>query len=189
MTYNSKLAVLLLSTALISALALVSAAYAHDGGDKGGAPLNCEHHYLSQDKIDLLRSTMKKVHEDNKDVFADLHQLHKERHDILAAQSFDQEAFLAVQAKIERDRDLIAQSRDAAFASIADKFTPEEREHIVRKMGHHHHHRHHHGDKKGHGWKQDEGREGWHHPSNVMNDKIPSANQGDQGGTSSAAGQ
>ena len=150
-----KCAALLLSAALIGAPVLSAPAFAHEGGGKGG--MSCEHEqHLSKAKQEILHSTMKKVFEDNKAVFEDMHKLWKQKHDILAAKTFDKDAFLSVEDKISQDRDQLEKAHIQAFASIASKFTPEEREHLGRMFGHHHHH----GgwDHKGHeGWKHHDG--------------------------------
>lgn len=135
-----KCASLLLSVALIAAPALSVPAFAHEDGGKGEHGMSCEHEHLSKAKQELLQSTMKKVFEDNKAVFEDMHKLMKQKHDILAAKAFDKDAFLSVEDKISQDRDQIKKAHAQAFASIASKFTSEEREHLGRMFGHHHHH-------------------------------------------------
>ena len=83
----------------------------------------------------------------------------KQKHDILAAKTFDKDAFLSVEDKISQDRDQLEKAHTQAFASIASKFTPEEREHLGRMFGHHHHH---HGGWDHAGWDH-KGHEGWKH--------------------------
>ncbi|MGB9152163.1 MAG: periplasmic heavy metal sensor [Alphaproteobacteria bacterium] len=156
--YKTSLAALLLSAALISAPTLSGNAYAHDDSDKSAHKMYCEHEFLSKAHRELLHSTMKQVHEDNKAVFEEMHKLFKEKQDILAAKTFDKDAFLSVAAKIEEKRDQLEKARVEAFASIADKFTPAEREHLGRMFGHHHHGGMHHD-----GWKHGEGHGDWKH--------------------------
>ena len=174
MKYKNSVATLLLSAAIISASGLTSVAYAHEGWNKSDPSMHCEQGHLSKEKIELLRSAFKKVHEDNKTVFEELHKLRKEQHDILVAKAFNKEAFLSVSAKIEQKRAQLAKSHAQAFASIADKFTSEERERLSRMWRHHH--GHHHGGWGHHEWKQGEGHEGWHHhggdSNNGLNDKT-----------------
>jgi|GEM_PF-4512873 Spy/CpxP family protein refolding chaperone len=173
MQYRANLAMLLLSTALITAPVMTTAAYAHDGGDQGSC-MHCEHEHLSEAKKELLHTTFKKLHESNKAVFEELHKLHKERHDILVAKTFNKAAYLSVTTKIDEKRAELEKSRAEAFASIADKFTPEERERLGHMMGHHHHH----GGWRHAGWKHGEGHEGWHHhdgQNDGMSDKAPAA--------------
>ena len=153
-----KCAALLLSAALIGAPVLSAPAFAHEDGGKGG--MSCEHEqHLSKAKQELLHTTMKKVFEDNKAVFEDMHKLMKQKHDILAAKTFDKDAFLSVEDKISQDRAQLEKAHVEAFASIASKFTPEEREHLGRMFGHHHHP---HGGWDHAGWGH-EGHEGWKH--------------------------
>ena len=174
MKYKTSLATLLFFATLLAASGLTSIAYAHDDGGKSGSGMHCEHQHLSQAKIDLLRTAMKKVHEENKDVFEELHKLHKEQHDILAAKTFDKAAYLSVSAKIEAKRDQLVKAHTEAFASIADKFTPEEREHLVRKFGHRH--GHHHGGWHHAEWKHGEERQHWNH-SDGQKDGVSTPDQ------------
>lgn len=160
MNTRLKCASLLLSAALIAAPVLSAPAFAHEDGGKGGHEMSCEHrHHLSDAKREMLHSTMEKVFEDNKTVFEDMHTLMKQKHDILAAKTFDKDAFLSVEDKISQDRVQLEKAKVEAFASIADKFTPEEREHLGRMFGHHHHH---HGGWQHAGWDH-EGHDGWKH--------------------------
>jgi hypothetical protein len=147
--------------------------------------MHCEHEHLSQAKIDLLRTAMKKAHEDNKAVFEDLHKLHKERHDILAAKTFNKAAYLSVSAKIDAKRAQIQKAHTEVFASIADKFTPEEREHLARKFGHHDH-GHHHGDWHHAGWKHGDEHQGWKH-SDDQKDGVSDKDQAPTTNTDEAA--
>ncbi|MGB9153057.1 MAG: periplasmic heavy metal sensor [Alphaproteobacteria bacterium] len=168
MKYKTSLAALLLSAALISAPALSSAAYAHDGSDQSDHKMHHEHEFLSKSSRELLHSTMQKVHEDNKAVFEDMDKLSKEKQDILAAKTFDKDAFMSVEMKIEENRGQLERARAEAFASIADKLTPEERAHLGRMFGHHHHHG---------GWKHHDGQK------NDMNNKQQTPSDSTQGGT------
>lgn len=157
MTYKTRLAVLLLSTTLVASPGLAGIACAYDENESNGPAYKCEFEHLSQDKLDLLHSTMKKMREDNKTVMEDLRKLREEREDILDAKTFNKTAYLSVVSKIEQKRALLAKSRNQAFASIADKFSPAERERVSYMIKHHRH-----GGMNGADWMKGEGREGWH---------------------------
>ena len=124
-------------------LAAAGTANAHDGnrcnqdgwshGD--GHPMSM----LSDDQRQLLHGTMKKFFEQDKGVIEQMHKLHKEMHDVLAADTFDAHKFTALGAQIGKLRDKLHRDRMQAFASIAGQFTPEEREMIVKFHRHRHH--------------------------------------------------
>jgi Spy/CpxP family protein refolding chaperone len=135
-------------------LALSGASYAHDGNgcnqDGGAHDGDRPHAALSDEKRQLLHETMKKVFEQDKAQIEQMHKLHKEMHDVLAAENFDQHKFMALGSQIGKIHDKIHRDRMQAFASIAGQFTPAEREMLVRM--HHHHHPHGH---DGQGWHHD----------------------------------
>ena len=168
MKVKTGLAALLLSAALIAAPGLTSNAYAHDGWNKSEHTAHCEHSHLSKDKIELLHATFKEFHEDNKEDILALRNLHRALHDVLKAPNFDKDTFLSLTKQIQEKRNQLELNRALAFTSIADKFTPEEREHLGRMHGHrrgHHHGQHHrHGGWRHAGWKKHgENHHGWHH--------------------------
>jgi Spy/CpxP family protein refolding chaperone len=169
MKNRTRFAALLLSAALIAAPGLAVSASAHEGMDKQGEmsrPMSeCHHMHFTDAQRTALHETMKQFHEENKAAFEEMHQLYKARHAILAAQNFDKGAFLAVTAQIEKKHEQLAQSRVQAFVFIADKFTPEQREMLVRMMGHHRHGMHH------AMWHEGEGHEGWHHHDGMKADE------------------
>jgi Spy/CpxP family protein refolding chaperone len=125
-------------------LAVAGAASAHDdnGCDKDGWSHGDGHSMstLSDDQKKLLHETMKKVFEQDKNIIEQMHKLHKDMHEVLAADTFDARKFMALGAQIGKLRDKIHRDRMQAFASIAGQFTPEEREMIVKFYRHHHHH-------------------------------------------------
>jgi len=164
MKNTASLSILLLSAALISApVLMIAPVYAHDGGPEAGSGASCGHEQLSDDQRELVRSAIENLHTDNKPIYDELHKLHQQRHNILAAPTFDKAAFLSVEEKIEQKRDQLAKNNAQIFASIADKLTPEEREHIAHIFGHHHNHGHHHGGWKHAGWEQGKKHKDWHH--------------------------
>jgi Spy/CpxP family protein refolding chaperone len=158
MKNRTRLTALLLS-ALVSAPCLSSVAYAHDGWNKAGSTMECEHKHLSEVQLKLIHETMRQLHEDHQQVFKEMHKLHEKQRDILAADTFDKEAFLAVTAQIDKRHEQLDKSRLQAFASIADKFTPEERERLAHMFSHRHNG---HGGWRKAAWQHDEGRDGGH---------------------------
>jgi Spy/CpxP family protein refolding chaperone len=134
-------------------LAISGAANAHDGNDcdKNGYSHGGEHpmSMLSDDQRQLLHNTMKKVFEQDKGVIEQMHKLHKDMHQVLAADTFDSRKFVAISAQMSKLRDKIHQDRVEAFASIAGRFTPQERE-MIAKFHRHHHHHHHDGEGRDH---------------------------------------
>jgi len=149
----------LLSTALIALLSLSSAVYAHDeDGNTKHADWAAHHefegdaHRLPEDKMQILHQAMKASFEKDKGLHQQEHKLHKELRDVIKADSFDEKAFLSLNAKLESIHDQIHKDQLQAFASVAGQFTPEEREAVVRMHHEHEHHMH-------HGMHQ----AGWHH--------------------------
>jgi Spy/CpxP family protein refolding chaperone len=123
-------------------LAISGTVYAHDGDgrcDKSGWQMHEDGGALPDAKRQLLHDTMKKVFEKDKTLISQMHDLHKKRHEILAADKFDRQAFVTATAQIEKVRDRLHADRARAFASIAGQFTPEEREMIARMHRHNHH--------------------------------------------------
>jgi Spy/CpxP family protein refolding chaperone len=153
MKCKTKLAVLLLSATLIASPSLSGVAHAHENGAGSGHATHCEHWHMSKDKIELLHATFKKFHDDNKETFEDVHKLHQALRAVLAAPNFDKDTYLSLTKQIQERRNQLEMDRALAFASIADKFTPEERTHVGKSFGHHSRHHHRHG--------------GWHHHDGV----------------------
>ena len=138
MKNKTTLAILLLTTALLVAPG-TGIAYAHDGEDDGSTA-QCEHEHLSQAKKEMIHAALEKSRDGNKAMREELHKLREERNEILGANKFNKDKFLNVTAQIEKKRDQLSKSRAQAFASVADKLTPEERQHAGRMLEHHHRH-------------------------------------------------
>ena len=134
-------------------MAASGTAFAHDGNGPHG---DCHHGpMLSDEKRKLLHDTMKKVFEQDKKQIEEMQALHKEMHNVLAAETFDAQKFTSLSAKIESLHEKIHKDRVRAFASIAGQFTPEERVMIVKMHRHHHHHHHGHDGEHHEGWQRD----------------------------------
>jgi Spy/CpxP family protein refolding chaperone len=147
-------------------MTVAGATSAHDGQgcDKNGWSHDGQHHMsmLSDDKRQLLHETMKKVFEQDKGVIDQMHKLHKDMHEVLAADTFDAHKFMVLGDQLGKLRAKLHRDRMQAFASIASQFTPEERTRIVKFIGHHHHH--HHG-----GWRDHSMNDGPEAPPNNAN--------------------
>ncbi len=134
---------------LAALMALPGAASAHDmdkGMDKGGAghhhhrhhPMMCKPGDFKQDKAD----------------FEKMHALHEKLHAVLAASAFDKKAFLSLSGQMDKLRGQIAKRHAEAFANMAAKLSPEQREKMMRGF-----HMHEHGEGDWH----EHGDAGWRH--------------------------
>ncbi len=163
-----------LAAFLLLALAVSGSARAQDaaehnkaGHDRWAHHGQCEMLRLPKEKRELYHETMKKVYEDNKDEFSEMHKLHKQLHNVLKAETFDADAFTSLSGQIEQVHNKIHKARTDALASIADQFTPKERVMIM----HHHgcHHKHGHGGMRGkwdhdHEGMRDHSTDSWQMP-------------------------
>jgi Spy/CpxP family protein refolding chaperone len=147
---------LILPVVLVAGLVSGGAVMAHDGNDGHGGGCHDgrdgkhEKMNLPDAKRELLHNTMKAAFEKNKGLMDQMHKLHEKMHAIVSADNFNPQAFESTSAQIEKLHDRIHKIRTDAFASIANQFTPEEREMILR---HHHHHHHGHDGMHHHdGW-------------------------------------
>lgn len=166
MSYKKQLAALMLTTALLTAPVL---AFAHEHGGKGGheKPMECKSAHLTEAQKELFHQTMLKVHEENQQAHEDMHKLREQMHAAMKAQPFDKPAFLALKSQIDAKRAQLEQNRAEAFASIADKYTPEQRACLMHKIEHHKgmHHGMHEGMHEG--WGHEHHAE-WHHGEAMM---------------------
>ncbi len=83
---------------------------------------------LSEEKAALFRDAMKKMHEDNKELFGKMGALMKEQKEILKAPTFDRAAYIAKSAEIQEVHAKIGAARAATIADVASQMTAEERE-------------------------------------------------------------
>lgn len=134
MKYKTHLAALFLSATLMGVTGLSGSAYAHEEGDFSA--LHCEHKDFSDVQRTLLHDTLRQLHESDKASFKQIHELHEGLHSVLVAKTFDAGAFLALTSQIEEKHAQLEKERLQAFALIADKFAPEERERLVQIFGH-----------------------------------------------------
>jgi len=165
------LATLLLSTTLLTTPAILGNAYAHDVADanKSVQEVKKHHLHLSKEQHELLAGALKQVHEGNKEIYEAIGSLHDKLDDILTVPTFDKDAYLATVAQIEEKHEQIQKSQDDAFAAIANKFTPKQREHVAKLFSHQHHGWGHKGEH--HEWHG----KGHHHP--IIGSVAPSTGE------------
>ena len=88
---------------------------------------------------------MEKVRQENKPLHEQARKLRTERDALVKAPQFDQDAYLKKSSELGALRDRIMTNKEKAFASVAVKFTLEERK-VLLVMRHMHCHGHHRGD-------------------------------------------
>ena len=144
----------LLATAAVAGMLACNTAYAHDGdGHEGWHHGGCHHDgflKLSDEKRKMLHEAMESVHKQNEPLFEQKHKLHEELHALLAAPKFDENAYLEKRAKMDELKATMHKNMETAFAQVAGKLTPEEREMLARMHHHHHGEWHHHGEEQQH---------------------------------------
>jgi Spy/CpxP family protein refolding chaperone len=162
-------------------LAVSGVAQAHDGNGSWSAGKQCENQdgglQIPPAKMKILHDAMKASFEKDKGLNEKAHKLHDEMKEILAAETFNQKAFLNVSTKLADIHARLHQDRMRAFASVAGQFTPEEREEIMKAMHRHHHMGKdaawHHQDDVGAGarvqWNSERDDGQWQRPDQPMN--------------------
>jgi Spy/CpxP family protein refolding chaperone len=139
---------LLAAATLAIALGAAGAIYAEEPGEPASPPppapheggMGWHHHnelmeLLPDDKQKLLKDAFEQVHKDGKAQFEKAHKLHEELEALLKAPKFDEEAFIKKSDEIGDLHMKMWQSHQKAIASVAAKFTPEERR-VLLVMGH-----------------------------------------------------
>ena len=137
------------AVALVTLMSLsgsASAADMHKGGDA--------HHHMKHMKQMCDSADFKK----DKATFEKMHTLHEKLHAVLVAKTFDKKAFLSLSNQMEQLRSQMARHHAEAFASIAAKLSPEEREKMIGRF-----HDHEHGEG---GWQH---HGGWSHGARLNN--------------------
>jgi len=155
-------------------------------GHKGGPHMMCKSARLDEKEAALCHDAMKQAFERDKASFEKMHELHEKLHAVLTAKDFDKQAFLSLSGEMQQQHDQIMQHHAEAFAEVAGKLTPEERERIFR-----HFHEHmgggmmpHHGwgHEGPHGWGEHHG--GFHdqHRDEPVNEQASQSHQSDYSG-------
>jgi uncharacterized membrane protein len=149
-----------LSVAFLAlSLTFSGAAMANDGSEKPKDGWNHKSHSemmrhhprLSEEKLKLLKHTMRQAHEENKELFEKARDLDKAMREALATEPFDEGAYLDLSDQIEDIHAKIKRANAEAFASIASQFTVQERKMLAHHIGRHHHWHHHKGTFRHHG--------------------------------------
>lgn len=130
----------LIGTAL-SVLMFSGAAMAEIPAEKGphGTPPRVEAvlEKLPKEKADLFRTTMEGLKTDRQASREQFKTLRTELEAIMTAPKFDKAAFMAKSKEIAELRDTKRMKFEEAFASIADRYTQEERKMLVDAMPKH----------------------------------------------------
>ena len=129
---------LLSATAFALTLALYSfsgTAVANDKeNSRPSSPIEKAISKLPKDKADNFRATMKQAHKDNQDDYAKIHQAHHDLHEILTADTFDQDGFIEKSRELRKLHDEVSTNLDAAFASAISKLSTSERLTLAKAM-------------------------------------------------------
>jgi Spy/CpxP family protein refolding chaperone len=139
-----------MAAALATALGTAGIGYAQedaDGTPPPPPPKEMEHdgkdwhphdelmELLPDDRQKILKDAFEKMHADDKASFEQGRKLHEELDAILKAPKFDEDAFLKKSDEIDALHTKMWQEHQKAVASVAAKFTPEERR-VLLVMGH-----------------------------------------------------
>ncbi len=89
---------------------------------------------LPHDKAEAFHAVMRQAHEQNKDLYDQMHGLHQDLHNILTADTFDRDAFVAKSNEIRELHDKAAANLDAAFASAVAQLSQKERKTVALAM-------------------------------------------------------
>ena len=87
---------------------------------------------------DKFRETMKEAHERNVALAQQIHSLHDDLDNIMAAKTFHEDAFRSKSAKLREVYENMRANTDDAFASASAELTPEERQTLAKAMAYPH---------------------------------------------------
>jgi len=125
---------------LIALLAASGAAFAHDMDKRGKEGMMMgghEHHMmckssgLTGESAKLCHEAMMAAFKQDKAIFEQMHAVHKKMHAVLTAEKFNKKEFISLCDQMEQLRGKMMRHHAEAFASIAAKLTPEERENMM----------------------------------------------------------
>jgi len=122
----------LVTTVLIALCA--SPALAHTDGLS--TPMEKAISRLPHDKAEEFRDSLQSAHEENKDLYEQMRQLHRQMHDIMTADTFDEDAFVSKGEELRQTHDKIAENLDAAFAYALSELSPAQRQMMARAFEH-----------------------------------------------------
>lgn len=93
---------------------------------------------LPKDDAAQFRDIMKDARENNKDLQAQIENLHGDLHAILTSETFDKAAFIAKRQEVQQVHNQMENNMCEAFASAVDDLTLEERVTLTRALHHGH---------------------------------------------------
>jgi uncharacterized membrane protein len=127
---------------LIVAMSLCSFAYAYDiKGPGDRTPRHKLLYQLSAESEILFHQTMRDAWKKTVNIREQLKELRAEIKDILTAPEFDEVLFLEKTKSIQNLRQLMKTTMDEAVVKLANQFTQEEREILIKLIPHKHSHR------------------------------------------------
>jgi len=131
---------LLSTTALLIVLSFSGAAFAHtdEKGKENNAYIEQAIAKLPADDAAQFRDTMKQAHEKNMAIYDQIHELHDDLDDIVAAKTFDEDAFRAKSAKLREVYETMRENTDDAFASAVAHLSQDERKTVAAAMAYPH---------------------------------------------------
>jgi uncharacterized membrane protein len=111
-----------------------------DGQGKGGVTSYMEEAIakLPEKDASQFRDALKQAHEKNMAIANQIHALHDDIDDIMAAKTFDKEAFLAKSGKLREVYEEMRANTDEAFASAAAQLSQKERKTLAAAMAYPH---------------------------------------------------
>lgn len=89
---------------------------------------------LPEQKRQLFTDTVNGLKEANKDTQERVRTLHEEIRGILEAETFDKDQFVSKSEEMQSLKDKLQKARTETVASVADKFTPDERKLLMRAL-------------------------------------------------------
>jgi len=131
---------LLSTTAILIVLSFSGAAFAHaDGkGKDNNAYIEQAIAKLPADDAAQFRDTMKQAHEKNMAIHDQIHDLHDDMEDIMAAEPFDENAFRAKSKQLREVYETMRENTDDAFASAVAHLSQDERKTVAAAMAYPH---------------------------------------------------
>jgi uncharacterized membrane protein len=132
-----------------TAIAIVLGCFSANANDADNGADGPHRHYmqdviakLPQDKADLFKDSMAKVHEQNKEQMGKIKTLYGDLRTILTAPKFDKSAYLKKAGEIAKLQEKMHKNRTEAFADVATKLNQDDRQTLAEGLEHHGHHDH-----------------------------------------------
>ena len=82
---------------------------------------------LTKHDASAFRDTMSEAHEENRDLYEQIHQVHEDLHSILTADSFDRVAFEEKSMELRKLHNQIGKNIDQSFAAAIESLSTKER--------------------------------------------------------------